>query len=128
MRPDRVIVGEVRGAEVVELLAALNTGHEGGCGTVHANSAEDVPARLEALGVAAGLPRDAVHSQVASALDVVIHLGRDRDGRRVLRQLAVLTRAESGLVEAVPALTFSDGRADPGVGLDRLEAVIGVVS
>lgn len=63
MRPDRLIVGEVRGAEVVDLLAALNTGHEGGCGTLHANSAADVPARIEALGVAAGLPRDAVHSQ-----------------------------------------------------------------
>ncbi|MEJ7757856.1 MAG: TadA family conjugal transfer-associated ATPase [Nocardioidaceae bacterium] len=55
MRPDRLIVGEVRGAEVVDLLAALNTGHEGGCGTVHANSTTDVPARIEALGVAAGL-------------------------------------------------------------------------
>lgn len=125
MRPDRVIVGEVRGAEVVELLAALNTGHEGGCGTVHANSAVDVPARLEALGVAAGLPRAAVHSQVASALDVLIHLGREDGGRRVLRQCAVLERASDGLVEAVPALTFVDGRADPGPGLHRLESVIG---
>ena len=57
MRPDRLVVGEVRGAEVVDLLAALNTGHQGGCGTVHANSAADVPARLEALAVAAGLSR-----------------------------------------------------------------------
>ena len=125
MRPDRVIVGEVRGAEVVELLAALNTGHEGGCGTVHANSAADVPARLEALGVAAGLPREAVHSQVSSALDVVLHLGRDPEGRRVLRQLAVLERAADGLVQAVPALTFGEGPARPGAGLRRLEAVIG---
>ena len=54
MRPDRLVVGEVRGAEVVELLAALNTGHEGGCGTIHANSARDVPARVEALALAAG--------------------------------------------------------------------------
>ena len=54
MRPDRLVVGEVRGAEVVDMLAALNTGHEGGCGTIHANSAADVPARFEALGVAAG--------------------------------------------------------------------------
>lgn len=125
MRPDRVIVGEVRGAEVVELLAALNTGHEGGCGTLHANSAGDVPARLEALGVAAGLPRAAVHSQVASALDVIIHLGRERDGRRVLRQCAVVERSDSGLVEAVPAVTFTDGRADLGPGFERLETRIG---
>ena len=63
MRPDRLVVGEVRGAEVVELLAALNTGHEGGCGTIHANSARDVPARVEALALAAGLGREAAHSQ-----------------------------------------------------------------
>src|SRR6185369_8286835 len=63
MRPDRLVVGEVRGAEVIDLLAALNTGHEGGCGTLHANSPRDVPARVEALAVAAGLGRDAVHSQ-----------------------------------------------------------------
>ena len=60
MRPDRLVVGEVRGAEVRELLAALNTGHEGGCGTMHANAAADVPARLEALGALAGLDRPAV--------------------------------------------------------------------
>ncbi len=67
MRPDRLVVGEVRGPEVVHLLAALNTGHEGGCGTVHANAAADVPARLEALGTAAGLDRAALHSQLAAA-------------------------------------------------------------
>ena len=80
MRPDRLVVGEVRGAEVVDLLAALNTGHEGGCGTLHANSAGDVPARVEALALAAGLGRDAAHSQLASAVDAVVHLGRGRDG------------------------------------------------
>ena len=64
MRPDRLVVGEVRGAEVVELMAALNTGHEGGCGTIHANSARDVPARVEALALAAGLGREAAHSQL----------------------------------------------------------------
>ena len=77
MRPDRLVVGEVRGAEVVDMLAALNTGHEGGCGTIHANSAADVPARFEALGVAAGLDRLAVHAQLAAALRVVVHLRRD---------------------------------------------------
>lgn len=125
MRPDRLIVGEVRGAEVVDLLAALNTGHEGGCGTLHANSAADVPARLEALGVAAGLPRDAVHSQLASALDVVVHLGRDASGRRMLRQLAVLERGIGGIVEAVPALTFTVDGVEVGPGFDRLQSVIG---
>jgi len=125
MRPDRLIVGEVRGAEVVDLLAALNTGHEGGCGTVHANSAADVPARLEALGVAAGLPRDAVHSQLASALDVVVHLGRDATGRRRLCELAVLGRNGEGFVEAVPALTFTAEGVKAGAGFDRLQSVVG---
>ena len=83
MRPDRLVVGEVRGAEVVELLAALNTGHEGGCGTIHANSARDVPARIEALALAAGLSREAAHSQFLAGVDVVLHLGRDVDGHRV---------------------------------------------
>src|SRR5919112_5897752 len=83
MRPDRLVVGEVRGAEVTDLLAALNTGHEGGCGTLHANSAADVPARVEALALAAGLGREAAHSQFAAAVDVVLHLGVDRSGRRL---------------------------------------------
>ncbi len=98
MRPDRLVVGEVRGGEVVELLAALNTGHEGGCGTLHANSAADVPARVEALAQAAGLGREAAHSQLASALDVVLHLARGRDGRRRLSQVAVPVRDDRGLV------------------------------
>ena len=82
MRPDRLVVGEVRGGEVVDLMAALNTGHEGGCGTLHANSASDVPARVEALALAAGLERLAAHSQLAAAVDVVLHLGVDPSGRR----------------------------------------------
>lgn len=127
MRPDRLIVGEVRGAEVVELLAALNTGHEGGCGTLHANSATDVPARLEALGIAAGLPRAAVHSQLASALEVIVHLARDGAGRRTLQQLAVLERNAAGIVEAVPALSFTDGKAATGSGFERLQAIIGPI-
>ncbi len=81
MRPDRLVVGEVRGGEVVDMLAAMNTGHEGGCATVHANSAADVPSRVEALALAAGLSREAAHSQLASAVDVVVHLGRGREGR-----------------------------------------------
>ncbi|HEY0616801.1 MAG TPA: TadA family conjugal transfer-associated ATPase, partial [Kribbella sp.] len=90
MRPDRLVVGEVRGPEVVDLLSALNTGHEGGCGTVHANSASDVPARLEALGSLAGLGRDALHSQVSSALQAVIHLVRGPDGRRRVSEIRVV--------------------------------------
>lgn len=90
MRPDRIVVGEIRGAEVVDLLAALNTGHDGGAGTVHANSIEEVPARLEALAVLGGLDREALHSQLAAAVDVVVVMRRERDGRRIVHQIGVL--------------------------------------
>lgn len=114
MRPDRLVVGEVRGAEVADLLAALNTGHEGGCGTLHANSALDVPARLEALAATAGLDRAALHSQLAAGLRVAVHLVRARGGgpRRVA-QVCVLQRGHGGLVEAVPAWSW-DGAAAAG--------------
>ncbi|MEQ6897603.1 TadA family conjugal transfer-associated ATPase [Microbacterium sp. KR10-403] len=82
MRPDRLVVGECRGEEVRELLSALNTGHDGGAGTLHANSLADVPARLEALGALAGLGDTALARQVASAIGCVIHLHRGRDGVR----------------------------------------------
>jgi len=83
MRPDRLVVGECRGAELRELLAALNTGHDGGAGTLHANSLADVPARLEALGALAGMSPDAVARQAVSALDVVLHVERAAGGRRL---------------------------------------------
>lgn len=90
MRPDRIIVGEIRGAEVVDLLAALNTGHEGGAGTVHANALEEVPARMEALAALGGLDRAALHSQLASAVDVVLTMARDTSGTRRLREIGLL--------------------------------------
>jgi pilus assembly protein CpaF len=124
MRPDRIVVGEVRGAEVLDLLGALNTGHEGGCGTVHANAAADVPARLEALGSTAGLDRAALHSQLAAALSAVIHLVRDADGRRRVAEIHVLQRRDDGLVGTVPALVRDvSGRVDRGPGWQRLAAL-----
>ncbi|NYF11640.1 pilus assembly protein CpaF [Leifsonia sp. AK011] len=83
MRPDRLVLGECRGAEVRDLLSALNTGHDGGAGTLHANSISDVPARLEALGALAGLDAIAVARQAASAIGAVLHLERDAGGRRL---------------------------------------------
>lgn len=108
MRPDRIVVGEFRGPEMAELLVALNTGHEGGAATVHANSAADVPARFAALGMLAGLSPAAVTTLVASALDVVVHLRRDPDGRRRVAELAVLERAGDGLL-SVPVWSGADG-------------------
>ncbi len=123
MRPDRLVVGEVRGAEVVEMLSALNTGHEGGMSTVHANAASDVPARLEALAATAGLDRTALHSQVAAALDLVVHLRRDSDGRRRVAELAVVQRDEGG-VRVVPSMSSRGGADDAGPGYDALHALL----
>jgi len=86
MRPDRLVLGECRGEEVRELLGALNTGHDGGAGTLHANSLDDVPARLEALGALAGLGAGAIARQAVSAIGAVLHVER-REGRRRLAQL-----------------------------------------
>ncbi|MFI9028982.1 TadA family conjugal transfer-associated ATPase [Streptomyces sp. NPDC053560] len=120
MRPDRLVVGEVRGPEVTDLLAALNTGHEGGCGTVHANAAADVPARLEALGSTAGLDRAALHSQLAAALSVVLHLVRDRTGHRRIAEIHVLDRAPSGLVTTAPAAVWHPAGFRRAEGWPRL--------
>ncbi len=125
MRPDRLVVGEVRGAEVTELLAALNTGHEGGCGTVHANAATDVPARLEALGAAAGLDRAALHSQLAAALSVVVHLARGRGGLRRVAEVHVLERDAAGLVVTVPALRWGAQAFSYERGWPRLRELTG---
>ncbi|MHA6762160.1 TadA family conjugal transfer-associated ATPase [Streptacidiphilus sp. PAMC 29251] len=126
MRPDRLVVGEVRGAEVLDLLAALNTGHEGGCGTVHANAGADVPARLEALAAVAGLDRTALHSQLGAALDAVVHLVREPDGQRRVAEVRVLTRRPDGLVGTEPAVRFErDGRMRRGAGWARLERLCG---
>ncbi|MFD4583307.1 TadA family conjugal transfer-associated ATPase [Streptomyces sp. NPDC058434] len=125
MRPDRLVVGEVRGAEVTDLLAALNTGHDGGCGTVHANTAADVPARLEALGTAAGLDRAALHSQLAAALSVVVHLVRGRGGGRRVAEIHVLERDAAGLVVTVPALRWSAEHFARERGWERLRHLIG---
>ncbi|MET9301897.1 TadA family conjugal transfer-associated ATPase [Micromonospora aurantiaca] len=103
MRPDRLVVGECRGAEVVDLLAALNTGHDGGAGTLHANAPADVPARLEALGMLGGLPRLALHAQVAAALQVVLQLRRTGEGRVLDSIGLLLPDGPDRVVRVVPA-------------------------
>jgi pilus assembly protein CpaF len=124
MRPDRLVVGEVRGAEVVDLLAAMNTGHRGGCGTLHANAAQDVPARFEALGLAAGLGRAALHSQLAAAVSVVLHLVRAGDGVRRLAEVGICERVGDEVV-VVPALMFDRrGRETEGPGGQRLRELL----
>ena len=128
MRPDRLVVGEVRGAEVVDLLTALNTGHDGGAGTIHANSPAEVPARLEALAALGGMDRAALHSQLSAALQVVLHVHRGADGRRRLREIAVVTADEAGRVSIMQAWSII-GTAWPGrARLDRLLAERGELS
>ena len=91
MRPDRLVVGEVRGREVASLLQAMNTGHAGSCTTVHANSAGEALVRLEGMALLAGLPLAAARAQVDAAIDAVVSLGRDGGRRRVLEVVAVTT-------------------------------------
>ena len=98
----------------------MNTGHEGGCGTLHASSASRVPARVEALAATAGLDRSAAAAQLVAAVDVLLHVGRGRDGRRRLAEVAVPRLGAAG-AEAVWALRFdADGRMHEGPGVDLL--------
>lgn len=126
MRPDRLVVGEVRGPELADLLSALNTGHEGGCGTVHANSAADVPARLEALGALAGLGRSALHAQLAAALQVLVQVRRLSDGRRWVDEIRLVRADSNGRCHSVPAIRFRPGQAAVhGEGYPLLQELCG---
>jgi pilus assembly protein CpaF len=95
MRPDRIVIGEVRGAEAIDLLTALNTGHEGALSTLHANSPEDALRRFETLALMAriGLPHDAIRDQIARGIGLVAHLRREPDGRRRLFEIAEVVPA-----------------------------------
>ncbi|MEU4775508.1 TadA family conjugal transfer-associated ATPase [Micromonospora sp. NPDC023644] len=121
MRPDRLVVGECRGGEVVDLLAALNTGHDGGAGTLHANAPSDVPARLEALGMLGGLPRPALHAQVAAALQVLLQVRRSAEGRVLESVCLLLPEGPDRLVTAVPAWVRGRG---PGVAAPALATLL----
>jgi pilus assembly protein CpaF len=100
MRPDRIIVGEVRGAEALDMLQAMNTGHDGSLCTVHANSGRDALSRIETMVLMAGydLPMRAIRQQVASALDLIIHLERLQDGSRRVTTITEVQRMESDVI------------------------------
>jgi pilus assembly protein CpaF len=99
MRPDRIVIGEVRGPEALDLLTALNTGHDGALSTVHANSPEDALRRLETLALMAGLglPHEAVREQLRRGIDLVVHLERAADGARRVREIAEVVSAAGGV-------------------------------
>lgn len=118
MRPDRLIVGECRGAELRDFLTAMNTGHAGAGGTVHANSPQAVPARLIAMGALAGLSPETVAIQAAAALDAVVHVER-RSGRRSPVALSSL-RYDDGKLTMVPALVTQGDRVEHGPAWEEL--------
>ena len=99
MRPDRIVIGEVRGAEALDLLTALNTGHDGALSTLHANSPEDSLRRLETLSLMAGvgLPHDAIREQVARGIEIVVHVARGGDGSRRVVEIAEVVRTAAGI-------------------------------
>ncbi|WP_084626495.1 TadA family conjugal transfer-associated ATPase [Demequina aurantiaca] len=124
MRPDRIVLGECRGAEVRDVLTALNTGHRGGMSTIHANSALDVPARLTALGSLAGMGAESVALHASAAFECVVHVERGVTGRSVV-QLGVLS-ADSGM-EVVAAVTVREGgKLERGPAWARLAELAGL--
>lgn len=110
MRPERIVVGEVRGAEALDMLQAMNTGHDGSLSTGHANSANDMLSRLETmvLSGAAGLPLEAIRQQIASAVDIIIHLSRMRDSSRKLQEITEVVGLENGRIILNPLFRFEE--------------------
>lgn len=126
MRPDRLVLGECRGAEVRDVMTALNTGHPGSWATIHANSAHDVPSRLIALGALAGMSAEAVSAQAASAFDCVVHMGRDADGQRRVREIATISSEGGQLRSHVVASSVGMGEWDFHPGWEQMLRKMGV--
>lgn len=122
MRPDRIIVGEVRGAEAIDMLQALNTGHDGSLSTGHANSARDMLARLETM-VLMGmeLPLAAVRGQIASGVDIIVHLGRLRDRSRKVLEITEITGYQNGEVQTQCLYRFKENGEEEGRILGTLQ-------
>lgn len=110
MRPERIIVGEVRGGEALDMLQAMNTGHDGSLSTGHANSTYDMLSRLETMVLqgAEGLPLDAIRQQIASAIDIIVHLSRLRDKSRKTVEITEVTGYENGCIQLNPLYVFEE--------------------
>ena len=109
MRPDRIIVGEVRGGEAMDMLQALNTGHEGSLSTAHANSARDMLSRLETMVLMGiDMPLAAIRAQIATAIDIVIHLGRMRDKTRKVLEINEVVGIRNGQIELNRLYVFKE--------------------
>ena len=123
MRPDRIIVGEVRGAETIDMLQAMNTGHDGSLSTGHGNSIPDMLDRLETMVLlGTEIPLTAVRRQIASAIDVMVHLGRLRDGRRCVLEISEILGCRDGEIETNPVFVFQEEEGEPG-SLKRTGAI-----
>ncbi len=121
MRPNRIVVGEVRGAEALDMLQAMNTGHDGSLSTGHANGARDMMSRLETMVLSgANLPLPVVRQQIASALDIVVHLARIRDGSRKVIEIAEVKGMEGGEIELSPLFQFEEEGEEDGRVLGQL--------
>lgn len=122
MRPDRIIVGEVRGSEAIDMIQAMNTGHDGSLSTGHANSAQDMLARLETMILMGmDLPLPAIRGQIASAIDLIIHLGRLRDRSRKLLEVCQITGLQDGHVMTAPIFRFNETGEKDGKIIGRWE-------
>lgn len=112
MRPERIIVGEVRGGEALDMLQAMNTGHDGSLSTGHANSTKDMLSRLETMVLqgSEGLPLEAIRQQIASALDIVIHLSRLRDKTRRTMEISEITGYKNGEINVNPIYEFKEDK------------------
>ena len=107
MRPDRIVVGEVRGAEALDMLQAMNTGHDGSLSTGHSNSPKDMLTRLETMVLMGmNMPIDAIRTQIASAIDIIVHLARQRDKSRKVVQIAEVGDYKNGEIELTPLFRF----------------------
>ena len=121
MRPDRIIVGEVRGAETIDMLQAMNTGHDGSLSTGHGNSTSDMLDRLETMVLlGSDIPLMAARRQIASAIDIMVQLGRLRDGRRCVLEISEILGCRDGEIEKNPLFVYQE--ENPGV-LKRTGAV-----
>lgn len=126
MRPDRIIVGEVRGGEAMDMLQALNTGHEGSLSTAHANSSRDMLSRLETMTLmGVELPLEAIRRQIASGVDILVHLGRMRDKSRKVLEITEVCGFEQGEIRTQPLYRWQEGRGlvetAPLLHRDKLE-------
>ena len=110
MRPERIIVGEVRGGEALDMLQAMNTGHDGSLSTGHANSPQDMLSRLETMVLqgSAGLPLEAIRQQIGSAVDIIIHLARLRDKSRRTMEITEVVKYENGRIVLNPLYVFEE--------------------